>query len=75
MPLPEILRRTLAACATLLLLLLAAETRADGGILFVSISPVPAGKFKKIAEIGAAQGFRVEHRQAEKLPPEPNAGI
>ncbi|MBA3997936.1 MAG: cobaltochelatase subunit CobN [Candidatus Accumulibacter sp.] len=75
MPLPEILRRTLAACATLLLLLLAAETRADGAILFVSISPVPAGKFKKIAEIGAAQGFRVEHRQAEKLPPEPDAGI
>lgn len=46
-----------------------------GNLLFISISPIPTGKFKKIAEAGAAQGFSVAHRQAEKLPAEQDASV
>ncbi|MDX9706720.1 MAG: cobaltochelatase subunit CobN [Azospira sp.] len=37
-------------------------------VRFVSISPVPHGKFARLAEIGAAHGFTVDSIQAEKLP-------
>ncbi len=67
----------LAALPLLLFLLLtlaAAGARADA-LLFISTSPVPPGKFLKLAEIGAAHGFRVEHRQAERLPAEQDASL
>jgi cobaltochelatase CobN len=44
-------------------------------LLFVSVSPVPLGKFQKLREIGAAQGFRIEHRQLEKIPPDQDASL
>jgi cobaltochelatase CobN len=68
------LLRILATLATLASLLGSAPAQADV-LLFISTSPVPAGKFQKLAEIGAAQGFRVEHRQAEKLPVEQDASV
>ncbi|MFZ2853794.1 MAG: cobaltochelatase subunit CobN, partial [Rhodocyclaceae bacterium] len=68
------LLRLLAALATLLSLFAGPSAHA-GSLLFVSTSPVPPGKFQKLAEIGAAQGFRVEHKQAEKLPVEQDAGV
>ena len=37
-------------------------------ILFVTTSPVPAGKFKVLKEIGAAHGFTVDAHYAERLP-------
>jgi cobaltochelatase CobN len=69
MPFAKLLRLT-AFAATLI----CAAARADT-VLFVSTSPVPAGKFTKLAEIGATHGFKVESRQAEKLPPEPDASL
>jgi cobaltochelatase CobN len=70
MPLQKFLGRTLFVAAALL----SAATHADT-VLFISVSPVPHGKFTKIAEIGAAQGFKVEARQAEKLPAEQDASL
>ncbi|MFA7291241.1 MAG: cobaltochelatase subunit CobN [Rhodocyclaceae bacterium] len=71
MLLPKSLRHALIATATALL---ATAAGADT-VRFISISPVPAGKFVRIAEIGAAHGFKVEARQVEKLPPEQDASI
>ncbi|MBI2306389.1 MAG: cobaltochelatase subunit CobN [Rhodocyclales bacterium] len=74
MPLRKLLGRTLLIATAALSATLAGTTHADT-VLFVSVSPVPHGKFTKLAEIGAANGFRVEAKQAEKLPGEPDASL
>ncbi len=69
MPLSKFLRRTLLIAAAL-----ASAAHADT-LLFISVSPVPHGKFTKLAEIGAAHGFKVESKQAEKLPADVDASV
>ncbi|MFC5300742.1 cobaltochelatase subunit CobN [Azospira restricta] len=69
MPLARLLRLAAFAAA-----LIGTAAEADT-VLFVSTSPVPPGKFTKLAEIGAAHGFKVESRQAEKLPADPDASL
>ncbi len=69
MPFSRLFRHALLAAT-----LLAGAAQADT-VLFVSTSPVPHGKFTKLAEIGAAHGFKVEAKQAEKLPVEPDASL
>ncbi|HEX5803819.1 MAG TPA: cobaltochelatase subunit CobN [Azospira sp.] len=80
MPLP----RALAVAAGLFLAATAsaaasatatAAAPAASTVLFVATSPVPAGKFVKLAGIGAAHGFKVVTRQAEKLPAGQDASL
>lgn len=66
----QFLRIALLASAAVLFNAAQADT-----VLFVSTSPVPHGKFTRLAEIGAAHGFKVESRQAEKLPAEQDASL
>jgi cobaltochelatase CobN len=70
MLLKKILGRSLILAAATLVTPADADT-----VLFVSVSPVPQGKFTHLAEIGAAHGFKVESRQAEKLPAETDASL
>jgi len=70
MSLKKNLRRTLLVAAALF----AAAAHADT-VLFISVSPVPHGKFTKLAEIGAAHGFKVESKQVEKLPADIDAAV
>ncbi len=74
-PLKTALPRLLLASIAAVLLSLPAGPALAAAVLFISTSPVPAGKFQKLAEIGAAQGFRVEHQKAERLPAEQDASL
>ncbi|MQY50268.1 cobaltochelatase subunit CobN [Rhodocyclus gracilis] len=66
--------RLLATLATLALLLPVSYARGEA-VLFVSTSPVPPGKFLRLTDIAAAQGLRLEHRVAERLPSDPDGSL
>ncbi|MBW7902472.1 MAG: cobaltochelatase subunit CobN [Rhodocyclaceae bacterium] len=70
MPFARLLRHVLLAASALVLNTALADT-----VRFVSISPVPHGKFTRLAEIGAAHGFTVDSVQAEKLPADQDASL
>ncbi len=69
------LPRAMAALLALMLLAPCGAAWGADALLFISTSPVPAGKFQKLAGIAAAQGFRIEHRQAERLSAEQDASL
>ena len=48
----------------LLLAFIASTPLYAENLLFISTSPVPPGKFTKLSEIAAAQGYRIDHRAA-----------
>ncbi|TXI82262.1 MAG: cobaltochelatase subunit CobN [Flavobacteriales bacterium] len=73
MPLRKLIRSILVPAA-LVALFPCAIAQADT-LLFISVSPVPHGKFTRLAEIGAAHGFKVESRQAEKLPADQDTSL
>ena len=59
----------------LLLAFIASTPLYAENLLFISTSPVPPGKFTKLSEIAAAQGYRIDHRAAEKLPADQDASL
>ncbi|MCP5268837.1 MAG: cobaltochelatase subunit CobN [Zoogloeaceae bacterium] len=70
MPLRKLINRALCVAAAIL----ATAAHADS-VLFISVNPVPHGKFTLLTEIGAAHGIKVEVRQVEKLAADEDASL